>query len=112
MVAELTLGGTAEPWAQGEAERLRQADLVQTLIHAKSDGWERNRTGDTEAGGGAEHLLPTTPMSPRASQAAGHWHLLQDAGSSARELGNRPCSQATRTRGVIGVSSYVPTCQW
>ena len=50
MVAELTLGGTAEQWAQGEAERQRQADLVQTLIHAKSDGWERNRTGDTEAG--------------------------------------------------------------
>ena len=41
-----------------------------------------------------------------------HKRHLQDAESSTRELGSRLRFQATRTRGVTGVSSCVRTCQW
>ena len=45
---------TAEQWAQAEAERQRQAELVQTS-HQRSptigDGTEQQSAGDTEAEG-------------------------------------------------------------
>ena len=79
MVAELTLGGTAsimsvtaEQWAQAEAERQRQADVVQTLINeVRRLGTEKNKYLQERQRLRAEHLLSTPPMEERASQATG-----------------------------------------
>ena len=105
---------TAEQWAQAEAERQRQAELVQTLINeVRRLGTEQNNNLQEIQRLRAEQFLPTPPVEP--SEGEGHHphrHLLLDAESSTRESGSRLCFQVTRTRGATGVSSCVPTFQW
>ena len=62
---------TAAQWAQAEAERQRQVDLVQTLINdVRRLGTEQwNKLQEIQRLR-AEQLLPTPPVSSRGSQAA------------------------------------------
>ena len=81
--------------------------MVQTLINeVRQLGTEQNNNVQEIQRLGAEQFLPTPAREEHALQ------LLQDAESSTRELGSRLCFQVTRTRGVTGISSCVPPCQW
>ena len=70
---------------------------MQTLINEVrrlGNGTEQQFAGSSEAEGRAGNVHTTSK--PESSTSG----LRQDAGSSTRELENRLCSQATRTRGV------------
>ena len=104
---------TAEQWAQAEAERQRQADMVQTLINeVRRLGTEQNNNLQEIQRLRAEQFLPTPPVEP--SEGEGPPPPAPPAGreSSTRESGSRLCFQVTRTRGATGVSSCAPTFQW
>ena len=105
---------TADQWAQAEAERQVQADLVQTLNN------EGRRLGSEENNNLLEILRPRTKLaaqaptlSPRGSQASqfSHRNLQRDAGSSTHEWESFLRSRVTKARGVTRVSSCVPLCQ-
>ena len=84
---------TAEQWAQADAERQRQADMVQTLIN------EVRRLG-TEQNNNLQEIQRL--RAERGTRTHRHDH---------RQLGSRLCFQVTGTRGATGVSSCVPTRQ-
>ena len=100
---------TAEQWAQAEAERQRQAEMVQTLFN------EVRRLGTAQSNNlqeiqrlRAEQLFDRTASGThRRKPMYHHRQLMQDAESSSRL-----CFQVTRARGATGVSSCAPTCQW
>ena len=103
---------TAGQWAQAEIERQRQAELVQTLINeVRRLGTEQHNSLQEIQRLRAEQLLTVPPVDPRMEPHHHHKQLLQDAESLTRESGSCLCFQVTRTRGVTGVSSCVPTCQ-
>ena len=88
-----------EQWAQAEAERQRQADMVQTLINeVRRLGTDQN-TNLLEIQRLRAEQAVSPPASPRGQPTP--------APLAARELGNRLRFQATRTRGETGVSSCV-----
>ena len=72
MVAELALDGTSsimnvtvEQWAQAEAERQRQSEMVQTLINeVRRLGTEQKNILQEIQRVRAEQLLPVPPVEP------------------------------------------------
>ena len=104
---------TAEQWAQAEAERQRQAEMVQTLIN-EVRRWETKHNNNLQEIQRlrAEQFLPSPPVETSEGAGTHHRQLLLGTESSTRALGSRLCFQVTRTRGATGVSSCVPTCQW
>ena len=104
---------TAEQWAKAEAERQRQAEMVQTLINeVRRLGTEQNNNLQEIQRLMAEQFLPTPPVEPSEGEGTPPPAPLLDAESSTRESGSRLCFQVTRTCGATGVSSGVPTFQW
>ena len=93
---------TAGQRAQAEADRQRQADVVQTLVNeVRRLGTEQNNNLQEIQRLRAEHFLPTPPVDPL--DAGGQPPQATPAGRGITD---------TRTRGVTGVSSCVRTCQW
>ena len=101
---------TAEHWAQAEAERQRQAEMVQTLINeVRRLGTEQNNNLQEIQRLRAEQFLPTPRVKP--SEGA-------DAPPPTTPAGRGIIDTRTGKPLVFsgdestGVSSCVPTCQW
>ena len=98
---------TAEQWAQAEAERQRQAEVVQTLFNeVRRLGTEQSNNLQEIQRLRAEQLLTVPPVEP--SDGADAPPPTTPAGRGIIDT----CFQVTRARGAAGVSSCVPTCQW
>ena len=82
---------TAEQWAQAEAERQRQAELVQTLINeVRRLGTEQSNNLQEIQRLRAEQFLPTPPLEPSEEKDHLHRHLLLDAEIMDTRIGKPP----------------------
>ena len=102
---------TIDRWSQVEAERKRQAKMLQTLINGPTIGNGTKQSARYSEAEGGTTFARTARWKHRREPMQHHRQLLFDAESSTRELGSRLCFQVKRARRATAVPSCVLTCQ-